>query len=227
MVSEVTAKSVWAASGASVDRWDLSTRLVDSNADLLALQPGRIVELSGVAGMGLTRLGYRMLAEPSRRGPVVALDVRGWMSPAAAWETGVERSNLVVVRCSDARLWPQVASALCEGVSAVYAEVPRGVRDQDLRRLAALIRARQVRAVLRPVSGELAGGVVHLRVRAVEVAWQGTDRGHGRLEGRRLSVEISGKGASGMTRRIELEDVGENAVRVVSGLAPRATGRAG
>ncbi len=224
MTSEVSTRNAWAASGA--DRWDLSTRLLESAGDLLTLQPGRIVELSGVAGMGLTRLGYRMLAERSREAPVVALDVRGWMSPGAAWEAGVERRNLVVVRCPDPRLWPQVVSALCEGVSAVYAEVPSGVRDQDLRRLAALIRARQVRAVFRPLRGDLAGGIVHLRVRALGVSWDGVERGHGHLKGRRLVTEISGKGASGMTRRIELEDAGEDVVRVVSGVAAETTGRA-
>jgi hypothetical protein len=176
--------------------------------------------------MGLTRLAYRMLADRSRAAPVVMLDVRGWMSPQAAWETGVEQTNLVVVRCSDVRLWPQVVSALCEGVSALFAEVPQGVSDRDLRRLTALIRARQVRAVLRPLRGRLSAGVSHLRVQAMEIEWSGVEHGHGRLGGRRLVMEISGKGAAGMTRRIELEDVGENTVRVVSGLAARTTGRA-
>ena len=223
-LSSEVSTSAWQAAGA--DRWDLSTRLHEPAGGELVLQPGRIVELSGGAGMGLTRLGYRMLAEWSNRAPVVAVDVRGWMSPAAAWEAGVERNNLVVVRCADHALWPQVVSALCEGVSAIYAEVPRGVREHDLRRLAALIRARQVRAALRPVRGELGGGIVHLRVRAVAVTWQGTEMGHGRLMGRHLVVELSGKGASGMTRRIELEDAGEDVVRVVSGVAAEARGRA-
>lgn len=227
MTAELTAERAWSIAGASPDRWDLSTRMIGPTDEFLACQPGRIVELSGVAGMGLTRLGYRMLADRSQQAPVVMLDVRGWMSPRAAWETGVAQANLVVVRCADARLWPQVASALCEGVSALFAEVPRGVRDQDLRRLAALVRARQVRAVLRPLQGALTAGVSHLRVRAVEVEWEGTDRGHGRLASRRLVMEISGKGAAGMTRRIELEDAGENTVRLVSGMAPRASGRAG
>ena len=211
----------------SADRWDLSTRLIEGAGDLLTLQPGRIVELSGPVGMGLTRIGYQMLAERSRQAPVVALDVRGWMSPGAAWEAGVERSSLVVVRCSDPRLWPQVAAALCEGVTAVYAEVPGGVREKDLRRLTALIRARQVRAVLRPIRGELAAGIAHLRVRAVEVSWRGTEQGHGRLAGRNLILEASGKGAAGMSRRIEVEDAGESTVRVVSGMAVETRGRAG
>lgn len=221
--------SIWDMTAAldRVDRWDLSTRLVEPAGDLLTLQPGRIVELTGVAGMGLSRVGYRMLVEPSIAAPVVVLDVRGWMSPAAAWEVGIDPERLVVVRCPDHRMWPQVAAALCEGVSAMYAEVPVGVHDHDLRRLAALVRARQMRAALRPVRGELPSGVSHLRMRAVEIEWDGLDRGHGRLGARRLVLEISGKGAAGITRRMEVEDSGENVVRVVSGLALTAPGRAG
>ena len=208
------------------DRWDLRTRLPEPGSDLFLLQPGRPVELTGPVGYGLTRVGYRMLAEPSRVAPVVILDVRGWASPLAAWETGVE--SPVFVRCSDPVLWPRVAAALIEGVTAMYAEVPRGVRDQDLRRLAGLIRARQGRVVFRPLAGELPSGVGYLRLRARAVTWSGPDGGHGRLRGRRLSLEATGKGVAGMTRTIEVDDAGTYDLRVVSDLASpqarRATG---
>ncbi|MGD2103405.1 MAG: hypothetical protein PVG83_14330, partial [Acidimicrobiia bacterium] len=64
---------------------------------LLDLQPGRIVELSGTPGAGLTRIGLRLLAPHSRLAPVVALDTRGWISPEAAWETGVLPERLIIV----------------------------------------------------------------------------------------------------------------------------------
>lgn len=229
----------WVPEVRRFDRWDLSTRVHGYDSDLvgesagnmvhlpLVLEPGRIVELVGEPGMGLTRLGYLMLAEPSRHAPVVALDVRGWASPAAAWETGVDRRRLVIVRCGEPRLWLQVVAALCEGVRAMLAEVPVGVRDQDLRRLAGLIRARQVRVAFRPVEGCLPSGVAHLRMRGVSAVWKGVDRGHGKLAERRLVIEASGKGMAGMTRRIEVEDFGTNDVRVVSGMVPREIGRAG
>ena len=209
------------------DRWDLSTRLIEPAPDLLVAQPGRIVELAGMAGMGLTRIGYRMLSEASRRSPMAVVDVRGWASPAAAWEAGIDRDNLVIVRCAESSTWGQLVAALCEGVPTVYAEVPSAVRDRDLRRLAALIRARQVRVVLRPLRGELPGGIAHLRIRAVGVVWEGAEVGHGRLTRRRLVLEASGKGAAGMVRQIEVEDAGEDAVHVVSGVVSRASGRAG
>ena len=136
----------------SMDRWDLSTRVQEPIHDLLSVQPGRPVELSGPPGYGLTRLGFRMLTAESQIAPVVGVDVRGWMSPKAAWETGVVQERLVLVRCADPKLWPRVTAALVEGIRAVYAEVPVGVRDADLRRLTALARARQMRLVLRPIS---------------------------------------------------------------------------
>jgi len=193
---------------------------------LLAVEPGRPVELVGGAGLGLTRVGLGLLAGPSRTAPVAVVDVRGWVSPAAAWEAGVERDRLAVVRCPDPALWPKVVAALLEGVPGVLAEVPAGVRDADLRRLAALARARGSRVVLRPLRGELAPGVSHLRLRGVEVSWEGADGGHGRLGRRRLVLEASGKGAGGMLRRVVVEDAGADALRVVSGLAAGPAGRA-
>jgi hypothetical protein len=195
----------------------------------LQLRPGHVTELLGIPGTGLTRLGLRLLAGPSQAAPVVALDTRGWISPAAAWEAGVVPESLVIVRCDDPRIWPKVAAVLLEGVNALYAEVPAGAREQDLRRLAALARARKAGVVMRPMGDRgLPGGVAHLRLRALGVTWEGADQGHGRLTRRRLMLEASGKGASGMTRRFEVEDEGTDVVRVVSdvvvGEARRAVG---
>lgn len=196
------------------------------SGSLFAVEPGRPVELVGAPGLGLTRVGFGLLAGTSRAAPVAVVDVRGWISPAAAWEAGVDESRLVVVRCPDPVLWPKVVAALLDGVPGVLAEVPSGARDADLRRLAALARARGSRVVLRPLRGELAPGVSHLRLRGVEVAWEGSDGGHGRLGRRRLVLEASGKGAGGMLRRIVVEDGGADTLRVVSGLAAGSPGRA-
>lgn len=183
----------------------------------LRLQPGRVTELIGVPGTGLTRLGLKLLAEHSRLAPVVVVDTRGWISPRAAWETGVQSERLVFVRCSDLILWPKVTAALLEGVRAVYAEVPPRVKDHDLRRLAALARTRRVAVAMRSMGSKgLPTGVAHLRLRALGVTWEGADRGHGKLKKRRLMLEASGKGAYGVTRHFEVEDEGTDVVRVVS-----------
>ncbi|MGH8946506.1 MAG: hypothetical protein ACRDVL_10180 [Acidimicrobiia bacterium] len=208
---------------------DLAAPLLEKSLEeegLLRLQPGRITELVGVPGAGLTRLGLRLLAAHSRIAPVVVIDSRGWISPAAAWETGVVAERLIVVRCDDPDLWPKTAAALLQGVKAVYAEVPTRVKDGDLRRLAALARARQVSVALRSMEHGLPGGVAHLRLRGLGVTWEGADRGHGRLKRRRLVLEASGKGVAGITRRIEVEDEGTDAVRVVSDVVVDQVGRA-
>ena len=189
---------------------------LERQTDLLRLQPGRITELVGIPGTGLTRLGLRLLADHSRMAPVVVVDTRGWISPEAAWEVGVLSERLFVVRCDDPFLWPKVTAALFEGVRAVYAEVPSRVREQDLRRLAALARARGTAVAMRSTDGGLPVGVAHLRLRALGVTWEGADRGHGRLGSRRLMLEASGKGASGMARRLEIEDAGTDLIRLIS-----------
>lgn len=216
-----------------------------SAVDLLALQPGRITELIGVSGSGLTRLGMGMLADPSRTGAVVVVDTKGWISPEAAWETGVVAESLVIVRCNELALWSKVTAALLEGVPALYAEVPAGVKDQDLRRLAALARARKAKVAFRSMGRGLPDGVSHLRLRAIGITWEGADHGHGRLKRRRLLLEASGRGVAGMKRRLEVDDgdrrvmaevvdrevrsdEGTNTLRVVSDVvvdpARRATG---
>ncbi|HEU4320728.1 MAG TPA: hypothetical protein VFS66_11660 [Acidimicrobiia bacterium] len=198
----------------------------DDPGALLELQPGKITELVGDIGTGMTRLGFKLLAPHSRVAPVVALDTRSWISPEAAWETGVDSDRLIVVRCADPIMWPKVTAALLEGVRAMYAEVPARVRDSDLRRLAALARARRVAVVMRPMTTGLPAGISYLRLRALGVTWEGADRGHGRLTRRRLVIEATGKGASGMSRRFEVEDEGTDVVRVVSDVVIGETRRA-
>lgn len=206
---------------------DIGVALPDGTAApavVAAVGPGRVTGLEGPPGSGLTRLGLGLLA--AHPGTVALVDVRGWISPVAAWEAGLSPERLVVVRCADKGRWPQVTAALLEGLGAVYAEVPTGVRDDLLRRLGALARARRSILLLRPLRGSLPGGIAHLRLQGEAVAWEGTGRGHGRLEHRRLTLRAGGKGVGGVERRIEVEDDGTDAVRVVPGLAAAPTRRA-
>ena len=193
---------------------------------LLTLQPGRVVGLIGSPGFGLTRLGLHMLAGPEIIGPVAYLDVRGWFCPPAAWEAGIEPDRLVVVRCDDPIRWGRAVTAVLEGVRALYAEVPRGMKDAQLRKLGSLARSRRSALILRPLRGVLPSGLAHLRLTAREVIWSGTDEGHGRLVSRRMVFEASGKAVHGMTRLVEVEDHGADALHLVSGLAVASAGRA-
>lgn len=204
-------------------------RLVAESSGLpapLQLVPGRVVGLTGGAGSGLTRLGLRMLAEHSGSGPVVYMDARGWACPTAAWEVGLDPTALVVVRSADPVSWARAAATLVEGVGAIYAEVPHGVKDPQLRTLAALVRRRGLPLVLRPLHGALPAGLVHLHLAAQAVEWFGAESGHGRLQHRRVVLEASGKAMQGRSVRLELEDHGTDVVRLVSGLAAAPSGLA-
>ena len=189
-------------------------------------EPGRVLGLIGAAGAGLTRLGLTLLAEPSTTGMVAVVDVRGWLCPLAAWEVGVDPRRLIVVRCPDRVTWPKVTAALIEGFPAVYAEVPAGIGDADMRRLGALARARRSALIVHPVRGDLPSGVLHLRLEATGVRWEGTDRGHGALLLRHLTLRASGKGVRGVDQMVEVVDDGAHPVRVVPGLAPAPAGLA-
>lgn len=191
---------------------------------LVSAQPGRVMGLEGPPGSGLTRLGLSLLSE--HPGTVAVVDVRGWMSPLAAWEAGVAPENLVVVRCPDRVRWAQVTATLLEGLGAVYAEVPPGINDQLLRRLGALARSRRAALLLRPLRGGLPDGLAHLRLWGEAVAWEGTGAGHGRLVGRVLTLRAGGRRVGGVERHIEVEDDGTDALRVVPGLAVASSRRA-
>ena len=203
----------------------LSSQVAPQRWDPLVVRPGHITELVGVNGSGMTRIGLRAISPFSKTHPVAVVDVRGLISPMAAWETGIDEERLVIVKCPDKSQWPKVVAALVEGVRAIYSEVPSRVRDSDLRRIGALIRARRVGAVLRSVGDGLPSGMSYVKVRSLGVTWEGADHGHGRLRRRRIHLEATGKGAMGMKRRFEIEDEGTNVMRLVSDVVVDPSGR--
>ncbi|MEN8233313.1 MAG: hypothetical protein ABFR89_00135 [Actinomycetota bacterium] len=191
-----------------------------------AIGPGQVAVLSGDPGLGMTRLGLILLSEHTRAGPVAYLDVRGWLSPLAAWEVGIEPDRLVIARCSEVTQWGRATATLLDGASAVLAEVPARVKEASIRRLAALARNRGTPLLLRPLGHTALSGVAHLTLAARDTSWSGTDEGHGRIERRTIQITASGKAMRGMTRTIEMEDDGSNTLRVVSGVAAAKTGSA-
>lgn len=206
--------ALWRKAGLETGDWRLAT------------SPGRIVGLVGPAGSGLTSLGISLMSEATADEPVAVLDVRGWFCPSLAWDAGIDPERLVIVRCPDPAVWPKLAATLVEGFPAVYAEVPRRVPDQVLRRLGALARSRRSSAVLRAMEGDLPTGLLHLRVEAVAVRWEGPDAGHGRLQRRAVTVRASGKAMQGIERLLEVEDDGAHTLRLVPRLAVAPAGRA-
>lgn len=197
----------------------------DVHLESLAIEPGQIAGLSGVPGSGLTRVGFSLLAPYASSGHVAYLDVRGWANPAAAWEMGIAPERLVVVRTDDVVSWSRIVATLMSGMKGVYAEVPTGVRDVVLRKLAAKARTTRTPLVLRPLDGVVPSGVAHLRLDARTITWEGVEAGHGQLTRRRALIDASGKSTRGMQRTIEVEDDGTNDVRVVPGVGAEETRR--
>lgn len=195
---------------------------IDSTRDVLGesltIEPGQIAGLSGIPGSGLTRVGLSLLAPYASAGHVAYLDVRGWVNPAAAWEMGIAPERLIVVRTDDIVSWSRIVATLMSGMKGVYAEVPTGVRDVVLRKLAAKARTTRTPLVLRPLNGSVPSGVAHLRLDARTITWEGAETGHGQLTRRRALLDASGKSTRGMQRMIEVEDDGTNDLRVVPGV---------
>jgi hypothetical protein len=202
----------------------LGTRysVLSTEQGLPALDPGQVAVLAGEPGLGMTRLGLVMLSGYTE-GTVAYLDVRGWLSPVAAWEVGIDPDRLVIARCHEVVRWGRVAAALLDGTTAVMAEIPSGAKDVSIRKLAALARNRGTPLLLRPIDRPVPTGVAHLVLEARETTWTGTAEGHGRIEQRKTLITASGKVMKGMTRTIEMEDDGSNALRVVSGVAAAET----
>lgn len=211
-------------------RRELAARIATSSTTLpvdetgFRVEPGRIVGLLGALGSGMTRVGLSLLAEPAQVAPVVVVDHRGWFSPLAAWEVGIDPESLYIVR-TETTHWTQVMATLLGGVRAVYADVPATVADRDYRRLAGIARRERTAVVLRS-ERHLPSGIAHWRVTADDIVWEGSARGHGRIERRTLSVTVGGKAVAGIERQWEVEDDGTNPVRVVAGLATSQARRA-
>ena len=207
----------------SVDTSTFEYRDPEEMSNVLSLAPGQIAGLTGIPGSGLTRIGMSLLAPHAAHGPLVYLDVRGWASPMAAWEMGIEPKRLVVVRSSDIVSWSRIIATLLDGVRGVYAEVPTGLQDQSLYKLAAKARAKRTPLELRPVSGRLPSGIAHLNLEASEVLWEGFSGNCFEFSNRRTRFVASGKATRGMTRTIEVEDDGTNDLRVVSHMGTQET----
>jgi hypothetical protein len=196
--------------------------VLSTEQGLPALNPGQVAVLAGEPGLGMTRLGLVMLSGYTE-GTVAYLDVRGWLSPVAAWEVGIDPDRLVIARCHEVVRWGRVVAALLDGTTAVMAEIPSGAKDVSIRKLTALARNRGTPLLLRPIDRPVPTGVAHLVLEARETTWTGTAEGHGRIEQRKTLITASGKVMKGMTRTIEMEDDGSNALRVVSGVAAAET----
>ncbi|HEV2890614.1 MAG TPA: hypothetical protein VGX28_09580 [Frankiaceae bacterium] len=158
---------------------------------------GGLARGSVVAVEGSVWLALALVAEASANGSwCAAVGVRD-LNPAAAAETGIDLTRLVIVD-TRGQLATAVA-ALLDGVDVVVVQPDaRSLRPAEARRLAA--RARERRSAILAVGGW--PDACDLTVRLAESRWLGlTPDGYGRLTERRCRVAASGRGAAARERR--------------------------
>ena len=191
---------------------DRAVPLAGALGDLVpggTLARGSVLRVTGRPGTGATTVGFEFAAACTALGEwAAAVDLDATLGPLAAAEAGVALERFAVVRRVPPARWATVVAALLDGVSLVLAEVPRGVGLGDARRLEARARERESVLVVAETGGAAwpvgAGYVLH--VAASE--WDGLEGDAGLLAGRRLRVEVEGRGAAARPRAGELARAG-------------------
>jgi hypothetical protein len=161
-----------------------------------ALQRGTVATVVGEVGAGVTSLALGLAAAATAAGEwAAAVDLPGTLGGLSAHECGVELSRFAVVRGVPNDRWATVVAALLDGVSLVMADVPRGLRAGDARRLVARARERSTVLIMVSASDRAWPADAALRLRAEGGPWPGLEPGRGVLEPRALRLRISGRGA--------------------------------
>src|SRR5690606_20324526 len=173
------------------------------------LRRGSTVAVGARPGVtGATSLALALAAGASQAGSWVAAVGLGSLGLVAAAELGVALERLVLVADPgrDRAGWGSVVAALVDGFDVVLVATGRRaggrLRTGDARRLVARVRERG--AALVAVGGDLPGDRSPLRLTVTASAWAGRGEGWGHLQGRRVAVEVDGRGEASRVRRAEL-----------------------
>jgi len=159
------------------------------------VQRGTVVAVGGASGSGATSTVLGIAAAATALGEWAAMvDGSGSLGGLAAAAAGVDLARLAVVRDVPRDRWSTVVAALLDGVSVVVAELPRGLRLGDARRLVARTRERAgVLVALAPEAGAWPAEA-SLRLDARGGAWSGLGAGDGVLAERVTTWELRGRG---------------------------------
>ena len=191
---------------------DRSVALDGALADLVpggAVVRGSVLRVAGAPGAGSTTVAFELAAAFTALGEwAAAVDLDATLGPLAAAEAGVALERFAVVRRVPPARWATVVAALLDGVSLVLAEVPRGVRLGDARRLEARVREREAVLVAAEPHGVVWPAGAAYVVHAAASAWDGLEPGAGVLAGRRLQVRVEGRGQAARPRAGELARAG-------------------
>lgn len=188
-------------------------------ADLVpgqGLQRGSAVAATGPAA---TALSMALVAGPSAGGSWLAVVGVPSLGLLAAAELGVCLERMVLIASPEPARWGTVVAALLDAFEVVVVGPEHRVRPADQRRL--LARCRERGAVLVQVGGrpDAWPEAPELRLVVVAEAWRGLGPGHGHLQARRVTVEVTGRRQAARTRRVDLWLPGPDG-RVTPAVAP-------
>ncbi|MGW4651824.1 hypothetical protein [Kitasatospora sp. NPDC004289] len=158
------------------------------------LQPGQVVSVTG----GGTALVLALAAAATVAGSWTATAGFESLGLVAAAEIGLDLEHLVVVEGAGER-WPEVVTALADGVAVLLLRTDGRVRPQVAERLVTVTRKAGCALV---VAGEWPGARVQLGV--IARSWEGVGQGRGRLKARRLTVRTGGRGGAARERDVQL-----------------------
>ena len=200
-----------------------------------ALQRGWVIT---TGGEGATSLALAVAAGPSAAGSWTAVVGEEGLGLAAAAEAGMALERLLMVAAPEPRGAVEATAALVGAVDVVLvgSEVRLGAADH--RRLAARLRERgsvliRLAEGRRHGAGVWAGGArsssgrvgdshgADVRLRVVSSHWSGLGDGWGLLGSRRVSVQVTGRGAAGRLRTVDLLLPGPDGSPVLLGPAVR------
>lgn len=163
------------------------------------LRRGSTVAVAPGAGCGQAgaSLAGALMAGVTASGSWGAVAGIAGLGLAGLAEMGVDLSRLAIVD-SPARELAGVLSALLDAVDVVLAATQERMRPGDARRLAARARERgSVLVVLEKASWPVP---LDLCLAPMAAEWRGLGQGHGRLSGRVVQIEVTGRGAAARPR---------------------------
>ncbi|MDY7101228.1 MAG: hypothetical protein S0880_08575 [Actinomycetota bacterium] len=165
------------------------------------LRRGTAVDTGGRAA---TSLALALVAGASAAGSWVAVVGIGSLGLAAVAELGVHPERLALVDAPEPGRWGSVLTALTEAFDVVVAGPTPHLRRQQADRLTARLRERGSSLVRVGWPARGWPGRPELSVRGVDVTWTGLGEGHGHLQARRVTVEVTGRRGADRPRRAEL-----------------------
>ncbi len=161
-----------------------------------ALRRGSTTLVAAPPGMGATTLSVSLLAAASSSGSWCAAIGLSDPGVVAMAELGVDLRRVVFVPRPRGG-WADAAGELLDGVDVVLVHPPGRARLHAARHLVARARDRGAALVVLVDRPELWPVGADLVLRVISAEWFGPGSGAGHLRGRRVEVQVTGRGPSG------------------------------